>query len=552
MHGWPWPSSSFRPKSPSQTRATPGPSSLTQVIPRAHSRISRRLTRCKGGPGGSGVQFTLTEGRRLRTIVDSDAAAQSDSAQQRHFDIVSWDPRGINNTTPRHPGTAHVQQWQIEAEAIGEALDDPDVFARLWARSRLYGELISTDEAAEIAGDPHVGSFVTTASVVRDLVEIVERHGQWREREARRLLGRRATSAGSRAAMERTRWKRGKELLHYWGLSYGTIIGQTFATLQPHRVGRFVLDGVSNATDYAATAWLTDIADTDKITANFTASCAANPERCPLATLAKNGTSVEHAMQQVLDALRTDPVGSIVGGMARIVTHSDVAATMRQSWYNGLHGFRHVAAYLAELAQGNATRYLDQQPFMRCPRPQQMFFDQDAAAMAVVCTDGPGLANRTKEDFAEHVTRLRRQSDLFGNTWAMSIITCYGYNRRPKWRFAGPFGAETMTPILFASQTLDPVTPLRSAHGAAGLFPGSAVLEAQGIGHTSLSFPNLCAMKSIREYFRTGEVPDGGRKCAPVALPFGDPQEPVGLSEADRTLYQTTVDVSKHFVNLEG
>lgn len=38
--------------------------------------------------------------------------------------------------------------------------------------------------------------------------------------------------------------------LNYIGISYGTVIGNTFASMFPGRVGRMILDGVCNADDF--------------------------------------------------------------------------------------------------------------------------------------------------------------------------------------------------------------------------------------------------------------------------------------------------------------
>jgi len=62
------------------------------------------------------------------------------------------------------------------------------------------------------SGEYIIGRFVSTASVARDMLHIVE--------------------------------KLGEEKLKYWGFSYGTFLGVTFASIWPQKVGRMVLDGM--------------------------------------------------------------------------------------------------------------------------------------------------------------------------------------------------------------------------------------------------------------------------------------------------------------------
>jgi pimeloyl-ACP methyl ester carboxylesterase len=42
----------------------------------------------------------------------------------------------------------------------------------------------------------------------------------------------------------------GREKLQYWGFSYGSILGSTFASMFPGRIERMVLDGIVDADSY--------------------------------------------------------------------------------------------------------------------------------------------------------------------------------------------------------------------------------------------------------------------------------------------------------------
>jgi len=65
-----------------------------------------------------------------------------------------------------------------------------------------------------MGSDEHsIGRFVSTPNVARDMLHIVE--------------------------------KLGDEKLKYWGFSYGTYLGLTFASLWPEKIERMVLDGLN-------------------------------------------------------------------------------------------------------------------------------------------------------------------------------------------------------------------------------------------------------------------------------------------------------------------
>jgi len=71
-----------------------------------------------------------------------------------------------------------------------------------------------------------------------------------------------------------------------------------------------------------------------------------------------------------------------------------------------------------------------------------------------------------------------------------------------------PKPIKTSHPILFISNTYDPVTPLAAGLKMAKKFVNAGFLEQQSEGHCSIfSAVSRCTAEKVRAYIRTGEVP---------------------------------------------
>ena len=92
------------------------------------------------------------------------------------------------------------------------------------------------------------------------------------------------------------------------------------------------------------------------------------------------------------------------------------------------------------------------------------------------------------------------------------MMQCSGWdlsapNQTPRnpWKSVKPI--DTANPVLFLSNTYDPVTPLRAAVKMALKFKGAGLLEQEAQGHCTISAVSRCTANVIREYLATGEVP---------------------------------------------
>jgi pimeloyl-ACP methyl ester carboxylesterase len=208
-----------------------------------------------GGPGGSGVGLVIKQGKSVQTVVDSgNFSTTATENAGLLFDIIGFDPRGINNTTPAiscFPDDGARQFWAVQSQAQG-MLSDNRTFPYIFGRTQALADSCSKILGHE--GD-EIGRFVSTPNVVQDMVAIIEALGEWRETKAKASVSY-EKSRRNDEIIERTMWRKGEEKLLYWGFSYGTLLGATFASMHPSKVGRLVLDGVVDAMDYYSGEYL--------------------------------------------------------------------------------------------------------------------------------------------------------------------------------------------------------------------------------------------------------------------------------------------------------
>lgn len=216
---------------------------LPAKVPITDPRHGGLVVTNPGGPGESGVLQLLLDGKHLQTVLD---VPPDDKEDGKFFDILSFDPRGVNNTTPAvrcFPDAFNMQTWLLRGLDYGLLWDSESIVGLEWARAEAFGASCSADH-----GEEDALPFINTAQVVEDMVEILEQEGKRRAAEAEALLADAETQFTRLEAEEirtRTAYQPGQEKLQYWGFSYGTTVGSTFAAMHPDKVRRVVLDGNS-------------------------------------------------------------------------------------------------------------------------------------------------------------------------------------------------------------------------------------------------------------------------------------------------------------------
>ncbi|KAI1135702.1 alpha/beta-hydrolase [Hypoxylon sp. FL0543] len=476
-----------------------------------------------GGPGGPGAEFALITGPMLQTAVGKDR------------DVIGFDPRGVGATTPkadcfaspddpfgldgRNVAYMNRLSWLTAEHEIGIVNSSNVALSKLDTSSRALSKLCKRIDDAE--GKNSIFRYSNTPNVARDMLSIVDAWDQWR-------LGSNPKPAKSTQKPETedelpvdTRIEakdstQGK--LVYWGFSYGTLLGATFASMFPDRVGRVILDGVVDADHYVDRVMVDAILDTDAIWEKFFVYCADAGPQCPLFRLGDKPESIKKRFTDIMNWLEKEPaiVFPKQANVPVLITVSDFRLIIFSALYAPIAAFPVVALLLKALVDGQLSDYVaSPAPTLLCHNITLPRWPDDAQKV-IGCSDKRYKLDDDIESLQKRFEEMASYSS-FADVW-MGVgfnLGCNGWDieaKDPPMRWDDhpihkPEPIETSFPVLFLSNHLDPVTPLHAALKMTRKFTGASIIEQKAEGHCTVSCVSLCTIGHIRAYLDKGVVP---------------------------------------------
>ncbi len=404
---------------------------------------------------------------------------------RERFDIVSWDPRGIGNSTAVNcfETPEQADEWNATHPAgfpVGKQ-ERKDWIASYRELGRLCNER-----------DPELLRHVGTFDTALDLDQL------------RRAVG--------------------ESKLNYFGISYGTILGATYANLFPSRVRAMTLDS-----NIAPDAWTNNASDdarlptflrmgSDRTAAatlnRFLRLCGAAPtDRCAFS--AGNPEATRNKFDQLTSRLRERPVGTWT--YARTVAESINHLYMVHPRWTDL------AVLLQELWEGRVPGPAPSPP--ADPVPYPIPYQGEEQAAAVLCGDSPNPRDPRVYHRLEEASAARNGDA--GRFWTWAAEPCATWPAVAANRYTGPWNKPT-APILVVGTVYDPSTPYSNAQAMAKELANARLLTNTGYGHTALLNPSSCINAHESRYFIDGTLPRPGTRCAQDTPPFAVPASRTG------------------------
>ena len=423
---------------------------LSVVRHKAQGKRAGALLVNPGGPGGSGIEYA----RAIEYIMSQKMITA--------FDVIGFDPRGVGSSTPVECMDDKQTDRYINSD------QSPNNQAEI-------DEYIAVSKTLAVGcaeKSPNIYRFMDTISAARD-VDIL-----------RNVLG--------------------EAKLNWFGKSYGTFLGATYADLFPNKVGRMMLDGAIDPTLTNEQLTYGQALGFENALHRFVDDCAKQSD-CPL-------TSGDAGVQQVaefLEKLDSNP-GTLSNG--RKVTQSLALIGVLGDLYDKNYGWPDLRGALKDALKGDYSALVTSADFYITRDSDGHYTDNSNEAIAAVnCLDRPDRA--TVAQTQALATKWVKQAPVFGIPLAWGNLGCTFWQTQATGKPSEIIASGSPT-IVVVGTVNDPATPYPWAQALAKQLSKGVLLTFDGDGHTAYFQGSSCIDNYIDNYFLTGSAPSGVR-CEP-------------------------------------
>lgn len=401
-----------------------------------------------GGPGASGVDYAYNA-----EYIFSPSLLEK-------YDIVGFDPRGINGSDPIRCLSNSQTDASFASDSKPDNQKELDV---LVSEMRLYVSRCESNTKNIL--------HYSTSDSARDLD----------------LL---------RSAL-------GEKKLNYLGVSYGTYLGTLYANFFPNKVGRMVLDGAISPIVSSTEQNLMQAIGFDTALDAFIADCYSR-SNCVL------DHPIEKARQQFISLFENAASSPLPGTSGRPVTESLVVLGTAYTLYDRATGWPQLRTALKQALAGNGKDFLALADDYAQRNKDGTYSNNETDAQFVIdCLDWKDP--RTTAEIVNEAKVFAAKAPIFGPYLAYSGISCQFF---PKLAIASPVIKKISTsPILIVGTTRDPATPYQWALDLHNTILGSRLISLNGDGHTGYGHGSFCVDSAVDHYLLTGTPPAHDLAC---------------------------------------
>jgi pimeloyl-ACP methyl ester carboxylesterase len=426
----------------------PDEGSFVLYIKRRQATVpSERIGSMLVNPGGPGFGGS--------SLADDAAYYFSESLLNR-FDIIGWDPRGTGLTTP--------------------AVDCVDSF----------------DEYVGLDSPPD------TPEEKQALIDASQAFNDKCEENAGTILPYISTRA-SAADMNSIRLALGEEKITYFGFSYGSELGATWATMYPNTVRAAVLDGATDPLSTSTEAGLAQAAGFEKQLTTFLAQCSKKPT-CAF----HNDGNSEDAIDALLLDLDANPL--IVSAERTPVTQGVAFTAIAQAMYSDSY-WPQLQSALADAQKGDGAGLLALYDDYYQRNLDGSYGNQLEAFLAISCLDDPGAS--TVEEVDASVDAFIAAAPRLGANFAHGYSCALWPVPQAQQVTVSGKGAG---PIIVIGTTGDAATPLSSTRKMAKALESGVLLVVEADQHTGYGI-NTCIIMEVDNYLIDLTVPVNETIC---------------------------------------